>query len=219
MTGPPHYGPKELRRISAVTLDHYRTFADDYRAGTWDHDVSQNIQALLGAIGGDTPLRILDLGCGPGRDLTALRDLGHEVVGLDGCPEFVSMAREVAGCDVWLQDLLALDLPPRRFDGVFAYAVLFHVPSQVLPRVLAKLHATLTPGGVLFCSNPRGRTRRAGRAIVMPASTMSRPGSTWSVRPASRSSTSTTVRPASRGLSSPGSRRCGAGRSIRPRTT
>jgi hypothetical protein len=35
--------------------------------------------------------------------------------------------------------------------------VLFHVPSQVLPRVLGELHAALKPGGVLFCSNPRGQ--------------------------------------------------------------
>jgi SAM-dependent methyltransferase len=56
---------------------------------------------------------------------------------------------------VW-QDLLALDLPPRHFDGVFANAVLFHVPSQELPRVLRDLRATLKPDGVLFSSNPRG---------------------------------------------------------------
>ena len=43
-----------------------------------------------------------------------------------------------------------------RFDGVFANAALFHVPSQELPRVLLELHATLKPGGVLFSSNPHG---------------------------------------------------------------
>jgi SAM-dependent methyltransferase len=41
------------------------------------------------------------------------------------------------------------------FDGVFANASLFHVPSQALPRVLAQLHATLKPGGVLFSASPR----------------------------------------------------------------
>ena len=43
-----------------------------------------------------------------------------------------------------------------RFDGVFANAALFHVPSADLPRVLKELHACLKPGGVLFSSNPRG---------------------------------------------------------------
>ena len=54
------------------------------------------------------------------------------------------------------QDFLALDLPSARFDGVFANAALFHVPSSRIARVLADLAAALKPGGVLFCSNPRG---------------------------------------------------------------
>src|SRR5262249_7492881 len=49
-----------------------------------------------------------------------------------------------------------LDLPPARFDGIFANASLFHVPAQELPRVLREFHATLRPRGVLFASNPRG---------------------------------------------------------------
>ena len=49
-----------------------------------------------------------------------------------------------------------MDLPANRFDGVFANAALFHVPSQELPRILGELFGTLKPGGVLFCSNPRG---------------------------------------------------------------
>jgi SAM-dependent methyltransferase len=69
---------------------------------------------------------------------------------------FVAMARAYSGCEVWLQDFLALALPPEYFDGVFANASLFHVPVRELPRVLGELRATLKPGGVLFSSNPRG---------------------------------------------------------------
>jgi SAM-dependent methyltransferase len=147
----------QLQAISARTLAHYRRFAAGYRDGTRDHDVSQNLDALLGAIPRPPPLRILDLGCGPGRDLVAFRARGHAVVGLDGCPEFARMARAQSGCEVWLQDLLALQLPAERFDGVFANAVLFHVPSRALPRVLSELWATLGPDGVLLSSNPHGR--------------------------------------------------------------
>jgi len=57
---------------------------------------------------------------------------------------------------VWEQDFLRLELPPARFDGVFANAALFHVPCQELPRVLAQLRSTLKPRGVLFSSNPHG---------------------------------------------------------------
>ena len=95
---------------------------------------------------------ILDFGCGPGRDLKVFSELGHVAVGLEGAEHFAMMARTHSGCEVWQQDFLNLDLPDNHFDGVYANASLFHVPSQELPRVLLELHASLKPGGVLFCS-------------------------------------------------------------------
>jgi SAM-dependent methyltransferase len=150
-------GPEALARISALTLEHYNQRAGDFFEGTRNHDVSQNIAALLGHIEGDPPCAILDFGCGPGRDLKTFSQLGHAAVGLDGAARFVDMARAYSGCEVWLQDFLKLDLPQERFDGVFANASLFHVASQELPRVLRELRAALKPRGVLFASNPRGR--------------------------------------------------------------
>ena len=85
--------------------------------------------------------------------------MGHTAVGLDGSDKFAQMAREDSGCEVWQQDFLKLDLPAGRFDGIFANAVLFHIPLQELPRVLKQLHAALKPGGVLFSSNPRGENQ------------------------------------------------------------
>ena len=146
----------DLEQISALTLAHYNQRAEDFRAGTRDHDVRQNIDALLRHIAGEAPFAILDFGCGPGRDLKYFAALGHRPVGLDGASCFAQMAREDCGCEVWQQDFLRLDLPGGRFDGVFANASLFHVPNAALPRVLRQLHATLKPGGVLFCSNPHG---------------------------------------------------------------
>jgi SAM-dependent methyltransferase len=157
MTGPTRqHDAEQLRRISEVTIAHYDRAAEAYRDGTWDHDVSQNYSALLDAIEGDPPYAILDLGCGPGRDLRYFRSLGHDAMGLDGSMKFVAMARRYSGCDVLHQNFLAMNLPVNRFDGIFANASLFHVPSQELPRVLAELAESLMPRGVLFCSNPIG---------------------------------------------------------------
>ena len=148
--------PQDLAKIADVTLSHYNQRAEDFWRGTRDHDVRQNIAALLQYIEGPAPFTILDFGCGPGRDLKAFVDLGHVAVGLEGAAEFAAMARAYTGCEVWQQDFLKLDLPEQHFDGVFANASLFHVPAQELPRVLRELHATLKPHGVLFSSNPRG---------------------------------------------------------------
>jgi SAM-dependent methyltransferase len=146
----------ELAAISGRTLEHYDRNADSFWRGTRDHDVSQNIAALLRHIEGTPPFTLLDFGCGPGRDLRALSERGHVAVGLEGSARFVEMARAFSGCEVLHQDFLRLDLPGGRFDGVFANAALFHVPAQELPRVLSELRASLKPRGVLFSSNPRG---------------------------------------------------------------
>ncbi|MDD5324506.1 MAG: methyltransferase domain-containing protein [Polaromonas sp.] len=148
--------PEAIERIAALTLAHYERTAEEFWQGTRDHDVSQNIAALLQYIEAPAPFKLLDLGCGPGRDLKTFRELGHHPTGLEGAARLAAMARAYSGCEVLQQSVLELDLPDGHFDGVFANAVLFHVPSQALPRVLGKLHATLKPGGVLFSSNPRG---------------------------------------------------------------
>jgi SAM-dependent methyltransferase len=146
----------QLQQISKETIEHYNRAAEDFRDGTNDHDVSQNYDALLGSIEGPAPHTILDLGCGPGRDLKYFQSLGHTAVGIDGSKEFVDMARSFSGCQVHHQEFLAMTLPDSHYDGIFANASLFHIPSQELPRILLELFGTLKSRGVLFCSNPRG---------------------------------------------------------------
>ena len=157
MTPPDNTAPRaDLARISGATLDHYDRQAESFWQATRDHDVRQNIDALLARIEGTSPFAVLDFGCGPGRDLRTFAELGHVATGLEGAASFVAMARAHSGCDVLQQDFLHLDLPRQRFDGIYANASLFHVPTSELPRVLAELRAALKPRGVLFASNPHG---------------------------------------------------------------
>jgi SAM-dependent methyltransferase len=148
--------PEDLQDIATRTLAHYEQHAQSYWEGTRDHDVSQNIAALLQHLPGSPPFDLLDFGCGPGRDLQTFKALGHRAVGLEGAPSAAALARARSGCEVLEQSFLQLELASQRYDGVFANAVLFHVPSQVLAQVLRQLQACLRPGGVLFSSNPRG---------------------------------------------------------------
>jgi SAM-dependent methyltransferase len=71
--GPLRVDVEQSHRISEVTIAHYDRLAEAYWDGTRDHDVTQNYTALLDAIEGDPPYSILDLGCGPGRDLHHFR--------------------------------------------------------------------------------------------------------------------------------------------------
>lgn len=149
----------ELDRITARTLAHYDQRAQAFWEGTRDHDVRQNIEALLRHIVAPPPFTLLDVGCGPGRDLMAFTALGHRAIGVEGSGPLAALARTHSGCEVLEQNFLALDLPAAHFDGVFANAALFHVPAVALTGVLGALHAALKPGGVLFSSNPRGDGR------------------------------------------------------------
>ena len=147
---------QELFEIETVTLGHYDRNANSFWEGTKDHDVTQNYEAFLEAFPEHRTLDILDFGCGPGRDVNYFRSIGHRPIGLDGSAEFCCMAREYTKCEILHQQFLSLELPPQAFDGIFANASLFHVPSRELPRVLMGLYATLRPEGILFLSNPRG---------------------------------------------------------------
>ena len=146
----------QLAEIESVTLGHYSDNAESFWQGTRDHDVSQNYAALLHCFPKPQSLDILDLGCGPGRDLVYFQSMGHRPVGLDGSAAFCEMARAHSGCKVLHQQFLSLSLPDSAFNAVFANASLFHVPRQALPNVFRQLHTTLIAGGILFISNPRG---------------------------------------------------------------
>src|SRR3970040_1332662 len=96
--------PQDLEAIAGRTLEHYAKKAEDFWQGTRNLDVSQNIEALLRHIEGKPPFTILDLGCGPGRDLRTFTGLGHVGVGLEGAARFAEMGRAYRGWGVWQQD-------------------------------------------------------------------------------------------------------------------
>ena len=101
-----------MDEVSRRTLEHYDQRAEEFWRGTRDHDVRQNVAALLKAIEGSPPFSILDFGCGPGRDLKTFAGLGHIAVGLEGSALGRRMrARQLLR--VLEQDFLRLDLPGR----------------------------------------------------------------------------------------------------------
>lgn len=143
---------------SAATIGDYDAVAAAYHDGNEGHDVSQNVAKLIDACGGGgVPLDILDVGCAGGRDLAAFTRLGHRAVGVEGSAAFVGLARRNAPqCTVLQQDLTRLSVPRISFDGIFANAVLFHIPRDRIDALLWKLYSALRPGGVFFASNAHG---------------------------------------------------------------
>jgi SAM-dependent methyltransferase len=102
----------------------------------------------------EPPARILDLGCGPGRDLRIFGAAGHQPIGIDLNPAFVEIAQrhgEVVEAD--LRDVRSV-FAPATFDGIWAQASLVHLaPTEVL-QVLSDLRELLVPSGRLYACVP-----------------------------------------------------------------
>ena len=90
----------EIRLIAQKNIAHYDQNAVSFDEGTKGHDVRQNIDALLRAIQTRPPFRILDFGCGPGRDLQTFTKLGHVAIGLEGSPQAAQIARMKSDCKI-----------------------------------------------------------------------------------------------------------------------
>lgn len=122
--------PDDLDQITSTTLGHYNKVAEDFREGTRDHDVSQNIDALLRHIQGTPPFTVLDFGCGPGRDLQTFTRMGHVAVGLDGSERFAQMAREDSGCEGCSRTFSNWNCPPNASTGSSPTRCCFTFPNR-----------------------------------------------------------------------------------------
>lgn len=99
--------------------------------------------------------RILDIGCGGGRDLRAFKASGFECIGVDPSARLAQIASEYSACEVIVaraQDLCFEE----EFDGAWACASLLHICRSDLPLTLSRIYKALRPGGVLFLSMQAG---------------------------------------------------------------
>ncbi|MNE48457.1 hypothetical protein D3C80_1429220 [compost metagenome] len=99
--------------------------------------------------------RILDVGCGSGRDLRAFELLGFDCVGIDPSPSLARIAHEYSGCETIVAGVEDLDFKSS-FDGVWACASLLHLPRHRFPAALNRILIALKPGGLFFISMQQG---------------------------------------------------------------
>lgn len=110
--------------------------------------------------------RILDAGCGSGRDSRAFKQHGYSVVAFDASREMCRLASELLGQEVWQMrfDEIAFD---EEFDGIWACASLLHVSMEELPEVIGKLYKALKDKGFMYASFKygEGTTQRRERTF------------------------------------------------------
>lgn len=135
--------------LACQTLRFYDTNAELYAEQTRGIDLAHLYKPFLSTlpIGG----RILDVGCGAGRDLKHFVEEGFEAVGVDPSDKLSAIASEFSGCQVLVSSVQNLSFN-QEFDGAWACASLIHLPRRHLPSALGKIFRSLRPQGVLFIS-------------------------------------------------------------------
>lgn len=95
--------------------------------------------------------KILDAGCGPGRDAVYFSEKGFQVVGVDLSEKLLELARKKSSkVEFYKQDLRSLTFPINSFDAIWACASLLHVRRDEASSVLSRFYSLLNFGGVLF---------------------------------------------------------------------
>lgn len=137
-----------------ITNQTYDRIAASFAEQYWDVVLSRALDAFSGAIGGAR--HVLDLGCGPGRDLALLRGRGLATAGLDLSAGMLRVALSRVGGPLVRANMRALPFAAAAFDGVWMCASLIHIERAAAPAVLAGVRRVLAPGGVLYLSVIKG---------------------------------------------------------------
>lgn len=143
----------------AANLAYYEANAEKYAKQTYHADLSHLYAPFLALLPRNA--RILDVGCGGGRDLRAFSERGYEPFGIDPSPALVEIARQYSGAEIAVANVEAIEFE-EKFDGVWACASLLHLPRAELPNALKHIHRSLIAGGVLFLSVQTGHGEEFG---------------------------------------------------------
>jgi SAM-dependent methyltransferase len=143
----------------ADTLAWYKAHAEDFAARTCRLDLGLLYDRFLHYLGPGG--RILDAGCGPGRDTAALIARGYEVVAFDATEEMVRLARSRIGHGAQIHRMRFEDVAwTAEFDGIWACGSLLHVPLASFAGIVSTLAGALRPSGAFYMSFKLGDGER-----------------------------------------------------------
>ena len=131
------------------TLAYYNQNADTFIEGTQNADMSEQYRFFLKYL---TPgSKLLDLGCGSGRDSAYFSSLGLEVTAVDGSEELCKRVKANHGIEALCINFEDISFDAE-FDAIWACASLLHVKKADIPNIMKKVSTSLKPGGILYAS-------------------------------------------------------------------
>ena len=139
------------------TIDYYNKHAEEFTASTFEVDMESLYRPFLAELPGGT--RILDVGCGSGRDTLAFKKKGYQVDAIDYSEELVKKASRLTGIPIKLKSFYEVD-DYEAYDGIWACASLLHCERNCLAEVIEKLLSALKPNGMLYMSFKYGNGNR-----------------------------------------------------------
>lgn len=131
------------------TLEYYNENAVSFTENTRDVDFSETRDRFLAQLPEGS--RILDFGCGSGRDTKSFLMRGYQAEALDGSEELCRLAAAYTGIRVTCMRFQEFQ-EHRRYDGIWACASILHLPSRELAKVMHQLACALKDGGLLYVS-------------------------------------------------------------------
>lgn len=137
--------------------DYYQQHAERFFTETVTVDMSALYQPFVAHL--KPGARILDPGCGSGRDAKAFHEMGYDVEAFDASAELVELARQHSGLPVEQKRFEEVSTV-ERYNGIWCCASLLHVPLAELPGVMALLARALKPDGVWYLSFKYGSGER-----------------------------------------------------------
>ncbi|MEZ9419649.1 class I SAM-dependent methyltransferase [Vibrio breoganii] len=132
------------------TTQYYNQNAQQFFDSTIDVEMQSLYEKFLPLI--PTGGRILDAGCGSGRDSKAFLDKGFKVDAFDASAELTKLATELTGLEVTQTTFLEFQSEPATYDGIWACASLLHVPEEELPKTITHLLQFLKPHSLFYAS-------------------------------------------------------------------
>lgn len=140
-----------------MTLEFYERNAEDYFRATVGIDMAVPRERFAKRL--SPGARVLDAGCGSGRDARVFHEMGFQVTAFDASSRMVALAREHTGLPVEVRTFQEVAWR-EAIDGIWASASLLHVPRVELPSIMRRLRDALTPGGLWHMSFKYGASER-----------------------------------------------------------
>lgn len=138
--------------IDPATYDFYQSQAPHFSlSSAISH--SRHLDGFLDRL--EPGARVLEIGCGAGRDAARIAERGFELDATDGVPAMVAKANERHDIGARLMRFDELEVEVE-YDAVWAHACLLHCPRAELPDVLARIYRALKPGGWHYASYKLG---------------------------------------------------------------